>query len=109
MAPDSRGTNRGRCLTCSDCKEFESWNKSVRCAYCDCPPTKHECLQSLQAPPVKSEHLQDVHEQTQTKIAEAKESSEQGYPPFVQLFEVASGREQDVHREAQDLNQGQGK
>ena len=44
MSFDCRGNKRGRCLDCIDCKEFTPWGKNIRCAYCDCPPTKHECF-----------------------------------------------------------------
>ncbi len=57
---DSRGNKRGRCLDCLECKEFETWDKNVRCAYCDCPPTKHEyCVanESISASKLKEEVL----------------------------------------------------
>ncbi|XP_065066250.1 uncharacterized protein LOC135692134 [Rhopilema esculentum] len=42
MAFDCKGNKRGRCLVCIECEEFTPWAKNVRCAYCDCPPTKHQ-------------------------------------------------------------------
>ena len=42
MARDCKGNRRGRCLVCIECREFTPWAKNIRCAYCDCPPTKHE-------------------------------------------------------------------
>ena len=42
MALDCKGNRRGRCLLCNECQLFTPWAKNIRCAYCDCPPTKHE-------------------------------------------------------------------
>ena len=44
MALDCKWNRRGRCLLCNECQVFTPWAKNIRCAYCDCPPTKHENL-----------------------------------------------------------------
>lgn len=46
MNVDSRGAKRGRCDNNCDCQEYERHveKTSSDCAFCHCPPTKHQLL-----------------------------------------------------------------
>jgi len=39
---DIHGVQRSHCNNCSECPQFVSVSGHVLCAYCGCPPTKHE-------------------------------------------------------------------
>ena len=91
MARDCRGNKRGRCLVCIECKEFESWERNIRCAYCDCPPTKHEYCTEKEALGSSSAGGQDLidglvateqaHQPNQEEVAieEGEDGNEHGF------------------------------
>ena len=73
MSFDCRGNKRGRCLDCIDCKEFTPWGKNIRCAYCDCPPTKHECFAGHELTATGNNasspsQVEDVEQQEKTRL-----------------------------------------
>ena len=47
---DIHGVQRSHCNNCSECPQFVSVSGHVLCAYCGCPPTKHEKVSSLKNP-----------------------------------------------------------
>ena len=44
---DIHGVQRSHCNNCSECPQFVSVSGHVLCAYCGCPPTKHEKVSSF--------------------------------------------------------------
>lgn len=82
MALDVKGNRRGRCLVCIECREFTAWAKNIRCAYCDCPPTKHELCPIL-AGGTRGTDSQTFaanenvsHQHTESKLATFEESAD---------------------------------
>ena len=39
---DCRGVKRGKCQNCNICERFLAEKGTFMCAYCGCPPAKHE-------------------------------------------------------------------
>lgn len=39
---DCRGVKRGECQNCNICEMFLAEKGTFMCAYCGCPPAKHE-------------------------------------------------------------------
>ena len=84
MALDCKGNRRGRCLLCSECQVFTPWAKNVRCAYCDCPPTKHENVSINDTasrddahPPPFPDETESQHHNSEHKLSDFEDSNEQ--------------------------------
>lgn len=103
MALDCKGNRRGRCLVCIECREFTNWVKNVRCAYCDCPPTKHEILTEHENATREGElftgenvNQQDERSQNENKVGNFEVNPSSQFQPTIEDDVPIFGRGNEV-------------